>query len=66
MLGVVGQQCCARLHGAKRLTGFKPCTTTPNTLQQGVQTDETCNIQQCCVRLHEALAITLCKLQSSG
>ena len=24
-------------------------------MQQGVQTDATCNIQQCCVRLHGAL-----------
>ena len=24
-------------------------------MQQGVQTDATCNIQQCCVSLHEAL-----------
>ena len=26
-------------------------------MQQGVQTDATCNIQQCCVRLHAALAL---------
>ena len=37
--------CCARLHVAKRLTSFKLCATTPNNMQQGVQTDETCNIQ---------------------
>ena len=50
MLGVVGQQCCVRLHVAKRLTGIKLCATTPNNthnIQQGVQTDSTCNIQQC-------------------
>ena len=41
-----------RLHGAKSLTGFKLCATTPNNMQQGVQTDPTCNIQQCWVRLH--------------
>ena len=29
---------------------FKLCKTTPNNMQQGVQMDETCNIQQCCVR----------------
>ena len=32
---------------AKSLTSFKLCTTTPNNMQQGVQMDETCNIQQC-------------------
>ena len=30
----------------KRLTGFKFCATTRNNMQQGVQTDETCNIRQ--------------------
>ena len=34
------------LHGPKRLNGFKLCATTPNNMQQGVQTDATCNIQQ--------------------
>ena len=47
MLGVVSQQCCVRLHGAKSLTGFKLCATTSNNMQQDVQTDATCNIQQC-------------------
>ena len=28
--------------------------TTCNIMQQGVQTDATCNIQQCCVHLHGA------------
>ena len=32
---------------AQSLTGFKLCATTPNKMQQGVQTDTTCNIQQC-------------------
>ena len=41
------QQCCVRLHEAKSLTGFKLCATTSNNMQQGVQTDATCNIQQC-------------------
>ena len=31
--------CCVPLHVAKSLTGFKLCTTTPNNMQQGVQTD---------------------------
>ena len=34
MLGVVSQQCCIRLHGAKSLTGFKLCATTCNHIQQ--------------------------------
>ena len=51
------QHCCATLqrsrdkrnvesYGLKRLTGFKLCATTPNNMQQGVQTNATCNIQQ--------------------
>ena len=55
MLGVVSQQCCVRLHGAKSMTDFKLCATTRDNMQQDVQTDATCNIQQCCVRLHAAL-----------
>ena len=47
MLGVVSQQCCVRLHKVKSLTGFKLCATTFNNMQQGVQTDATCNIEQC-------------------
>jgi len=37
---------CVRLHGAKSLTVLKLCATTPNNtqMQQGVQTDATCNI----------------------
>ena len=31
----------------KGLTGFKLCATARNNMQQGVQTDATCNIQQC-------------------
>ena len=30
MLGVVGQQCCVRLHGPKSLTGFKLYRTSAN------------------------------------
>ena len=33
-LAVVGQQCSVRLHGAKILTSFKLCATTPNYKQQ--------------------------------
>ena len=35
--------CCVRFHVPKR---FKLCTTTRNSMQQGVQTGATCNIQQ--------------------
>ena len=45
------QQCCVRLQGAKSLTGFKLSPITRNNMQQGMQTDTTCNIEQCCVRL---------------
>ena len=31
----------------KSLTRFKLCATTRNNMQQGVQSDATCNIQQC-------------------
>ena len=52
------QHCCATLRQSrnkrnvgscwlKSLTGFKLCATTSNNMQQGVQTDATCNIQQC-------------------
>ena len=55
------QHCCATLRRSrnkrnvgscwlKSLTGFKLCATTRNNiqqLQQGVQTDATCNIKQC-------------------
>ena len=49
MLGVVSQQCCVRLHGAKSLTGFKLCeNNTQHVTSNNVG-------QQCCVRLHAAL-----------
>ena len=47
--------CYVRLSVAKSLTGFKLCATKSNNMQQGVQTDATCNIQQCCVLLRGAL-----------
>ena len=34
---------------------FDRFQTLRNNMQQGVETDATCNIQQCCVRLHAAL-----------
>ena len=39
--------CCVHLHVAKGSTVFKHCATSPNNMQQDVQTDTTCNIQQC-------------------
>ena len=44
--------CCVRLHAASNFA--QQHATTSNNMQQGVQTDATCNIQQCCVRLHGA------------
>ena len=52
------KHCCATLRRSrnkrivgscwlKSLTGFKLCATTSNNMQQGVETDATCNIQQC-------------------
>ena len=52
------QRCCATLRRSrngrnvgscwfKGLTGFKLCATTPNNMQQGVQTTGTCNIKKC-------------------
>ena len=41
----------------KSLASFKLCATTSNNIQQGVQTEATCNIQKCCVRLHGALKV---------
>ena len=40
---------------------FDRFQTLRNNMQQGVQTDATCNIQQCCVHLHGALVGTLQK-----
>ena len=64
------QHCCATLRRSrnkrnvgscwlKNLTGFKLYATTSNNMQQGVQTDATCNIQQFYVRLHGALYLLL-------
>ena len=44
LLGVIGQQCCARLHGPKSLTGFKLYATSANKCQHccgSMQTDAT-------------------------
>ena len=44
LLGVVGQQCCVRLHGPKSLTGFKVYATSANECQSccgSMQTDAT-------------------------
>ena len=49
-------RCCVRFPVLvvvlKRMRQLPP---TRNNMQQGVQTDATCNIQQCCLRLHRAL-----------
>ena len=47
----IAGSCYVLLHEAKSLNGFKLCATTPNNMQQGVQTDATCNILQCWVLL---------------
>ena len=60
MLGVVRRSRNKRNVGScwlKSLISFKFCQTTRNNMQQGVQTDATCNIQQCCVCLHGVLRI---------
>ena len=59
LLDVVGQQCCVRLHGPKRLTGFKLYATSANKCQQvptllwfhanGRNKSQHCWAQQCCV-----------------
>jgi len=53
---IVGSRCVG-LHVAKSLTSLnfaQQLPTTRSNMQQGVQSDATCNIQQCCVRLHGA------------
>ena len=45
--------CCTLLRPC--CSGVQTDSTTPYIMQQGVQTDETYNIQQCCVRLHGVL-----------
>ena len=74
------QHCCATLRRSrnkinvgscwlKSLTGFKLCATTRNNMQQGVQTDATCNFQHCwqllannvasvCTGLHRVFSFT--------
>ena len=47
------QKCCVLLPPG--WSGVKTDTTTPNNMQQGLQTDETCNIQQRSVRLQGVL-----------
>ena len=47
MLGVVSQQCCVRLHGAKSLTGFKLCATTCNRVCKRTQHVTSNNVGSC-------------------
>ena len=67
------QHCCATLRRSrnkrnvgscwlKSLTGFKLCATTFNNMQQGVQTDATCNIQQCWSTMLRLFALGLTDL----
>ena len=53
------QKKCWECYWLRSLTGFKLYATTSNNMQQGVQTDATCNIQQFYVRLHGALYLLL-------
>ena len=53
VLTLLRQKCCVLL--CPCCSGVQTDTTTPYNMQQGLQTDETCNIQQCCVRLHGVL-----------
>ena len=48
---IMEQKKCRELLAVK----FDRFQTLRNNMQQGVQTDATCNIQQCCVRFHGAL-----------
>ena len=69
------QHCCAMLRRSrnkrnvgscwwlKSLTCFKLCATTFNNMQQGVQTDATCNIQQCWELLTNNAASVYTRLQ---
>ena len=69
------QHCCAMLRRSrnkrnvgscwwlKSLTCFKLCATTFNNMQQGVQTDATCNIQQCWELLTNNAASVCTRLQ---
>ena len=47
MLGVVGQQCCVRLHGAKSLTDFKLCATKCNRVYKRPQLVTSNNVGSC-------------------
>ena len=56
---LLAQQCWARLHGPKSLTGFKLYATSANKCQYccgSMQTDATCWTQQCCVFLANNVA----------
>ena len=44
--------CCVRVGSGVNGCNNSQQHATCNNMQQGVQTEATCNIQQCCVRLH--------------
>ena len=71
LLGVVGLQCCARLHGPKSLTGFKLYATSANIVVVPCKrTQQVTTLlgptmlgvvgQQCLVRLHGPLQLQMC------
>ena len=51
-------------HRAKSSTGFKLYPTTRNSMQQGVRTDATCNIQQCWELLADRVASVCTELNN--
>ena len=69
LLGGFGQKCCVRLHGPKRLTGFKKYATSANKCQHccgSMQMDATCWTQQCCVLSANNVASVCMSLGGSG
>ena len=74
------QHCCSTLRRSrnirnvgncwvKSLTGFKLCEklpSTPNNMQQGVQTNTTCSIQQCGELLANMRPFARCFRQATG
>ena len=53
------ESCAILLRYASSITELKKYWELRNNMQQGMQTDATCNNQQCCVRLSGALRLVL-------
>ena len=53
------ESCAILLRHASAITELKKYWELRNNMQQGMQTDATCNNQQCCVRLSGALRLVL-------